>query len=274
MIESWKTVAVAGVGLIGGSFALALRKAGFKGSIIGVSSPPTVKAALAMGVIDEALPLDVASERADMVYLAQPIEKILASLSAVDAAVRPGTLITDAGSTKGAIVDRAAKVIRRGRFVGGHPMSGKESRGVQSADAGLFEGRPYVLTDSDAELEKWIAKMGARLVRLDAAEHDRLVAKVSHLPQVLSTALALTLGKDAAAAQVAGPAASDMTRLAMSPYEVWHPIFATNAAHIEQEISALIVELERLRKAIEQDQSLATDFERAAESSLAFRKAK
>ena len=274
MIESWKTVVVVGVGLIGGSFALALRKAGFKGRIIGVSSVATVKAALALGVIDEALPLDVASERADMVYVAQPIEQILASLSEVDAAVRPGTLITDTGSTKSAIVDRAARVIQRGRFVGGHPMAGKESRGVQSAEAGLFEGRPYVLTGSDPELEHWIAKIGARLVRLDAAVHDRLVAKVSHLPQVLSTALALALGKDSMAAQVAGPAASDMTRLAMSPYEVWHPIFATNSAHIEQEITGLIGELERLRKAIGQDESLAADFERAAEASLAFRKTK
>ncbi len=248
MSGDWRVVTVAGVGLIGGSFALALRRAGFQGKIIGVSSPATVGAALERGAIDEALPLAEAAAQADVVYLAQPIEKILETLSVIDDAVRPGTLITDAGSTKQAIVERAEKTIRRGRFVGGHPMAGKEARGVQAADANLFQSRPYVLTGSDATLELWIGKIGARLVKLDAAEHDRMVALVSHLPQVLSTALASLIAESPEAARVAGPAAADLTRLAFSPYDIWRDIFSTNAGEIDRVIGDAIARLQTLRE--------------------------
>src|SRR5579872_2524255 len=118
-----KTVAVFGVGLIGGSFALAIRKAGFTGRIIGVSSPDTIRAALVAGVIDEALPAEEAAGLADLLYLAQPIHKIIDSLEELGRWAKPGALITDAGSTKQAIVDRAAQVISRVQFLGGHPMA-------------------------------------------------------------------------------------------------------------------------------------------------------
>src|SRR5581483_7055270 len=137
MAKTWSVASIVGVGLIGGSFALALRKAGFKGKIIGVSSPETVKVALERGVIDEAMPLRDAAGQSDLIYLAQPIERILATLDEIDPHVYPGTLITDAGSTKAAIVARAAKRVRRGRFIGGHPMAGKQTRGVSEAEAGL-----------------------------------------------------------------------------------------------------------------------------------------
>ncbi len=131
--KPWSVVTVVGVGLIGGSFGLALRKAGFSGKIIGVSSADTVRAALDRGVIDKALPLREAAVQSDLVYLAQPIERILTTIDEIDLHVRPGTLITDAGSTKSAIVARAANRIRRGRFIGGHPMAGKQTRGVAEA---------------------------------------------------------------------------------------------------------------------------------------------
>jgi prephenate dehydrogenase len=246
----WRVVTVAGVGLIGGSFALALRQAGFSGKIIGVSSPATIAAALSLGVIDEALPLAEAAAVSDAIYLAQPIEAILKTLGEVDPYVRPGTLITDAGSTKRAIVERAAATIHRGRFIGGHPMAGKETRGVEEAEAGLFRGRPYVLTGGDAELESWIEKIGGRLVQLEAGEHDSLVALVSHLPQLLSTALASLIAERpdaAAAARVAGPAARDMTRLALSPYDIWRDILATNPEEIDRVLAAMMARLEQLR---------------------------
>ena len=132
-----KTVAIAGVGLIGGSFALALRKAGFKGRIVGVSSAATIDKAFALGVIDEALPLAEAAADADLVYLSQPISRIIETLGVLDT----DALVTDAGSTKAVICETARK-LKRGRFVGGHPMAGKESRGVEQADADLFRGRP------------------------------------------------------------------------------------------------------------------------------------
>jgi prephenate dehydrogenase len=263
--EAPQVIAIVGVGLIGGSFALAVRQAGYAGKIIGVSSPATVSAAIERRVIDEALPLAEAAAQADIVYLAQPIEKILETLDVIDEHVRPGTLITDAGSTKRAIVERAAKSIKRGRFVGGHPMAGKESRGVEAAEADLFRGRPYVLTSTEPELEQWITKIGARLVRMDAAEHDRRAALVSHLPQLLSTALAPLIADQA---QVAGPAALDMTRLALSPYDIWRDILMTNAEQIDAALAQYIEQLQGIRSALPE---LRVAFERAATSAQKLR---
>ncbi len=144
-----KHVAIVGVGLIGGSFALAIRKAGFTGTIIGVSSPAVVQEALDRHIIDRAAPLESALSEADLVYLSQPIGRILHTLSLIDAYVKPGALITDAGSTKQAIVEEARRSIHRARFLGGHPLAGKETRGAGSADADLFRNRPYVLTPAD-----------------------------------------------------------------------------------------------------------------------------
>jgi prephenate dehydrogenase len=267
----WRVVTIAGVGLIGGSFALALRKAGFEGRIIGVSSRRTTQAALERGVIQEALPLAEAAAQSDVVFLSQPIEQILETLGMIDPHVRPGTLITDAGSTKAAIVERAARTVHRGRFAGGHPMAGKEARGVEAADADLFRGRPYVLTSPDPELERWIGRIGARLVVLDAAEHDRLVALVSHLPQLLSTALAAALANDPAAARIAGPASIDMTRLALSPYDIWRDIFATNPGEIDAALASFITRLERMRAGLRADTAMAREFDKAADAARALR---
>jgi prephenate dehydrogenase len=254
------TVAIAGVGLIGGSFALALRKAGFQGRIIGVSSPATVQKALALGVIDQSMGLQEAAGAADLVYLAQPISQILDTLDVLDT----GAIVTDAGSTKAVICERARKLKR---FVGGHPMAGKELRGVEHADADLFRGRPYVLTSREPQLESWIERFGARLVILDPVEHDRQVAFVSHLPQLLSTTLAAVLaGKE----QVAGPAAADLTRLALSPYDIWRDIVATNAEPIDAALGVFIARLEEVRTKLRSSE-LESLFARAAASARALR---
>ena len=268
---------VVGVGLIGGSFALALRKAGFTGKIIGVSSPETIRAALDRHVIDEAMPLRDAAGQSDLIYLAQPIARILETLDEIDPHVYPGTLITDAGSTKSAIVARAGKRIRRGRFIGGHPMAGKQSRGVGEAEADLFRGRPYVLTSSvvaaslDAELERWIKRIGARVVIMTPEEHDRLVALTSHLPQLISTALAAAIANEAGASRVAGPAAVDLTRLALSPYEIWRDIFATNSVAIDDALAVFIHKLEELRAELRSPE-IEKEFERAASSARELRR--
>jgi prephenate dehydrogenase len=241
------TLVVVGVGLIGGSFALAARRSGLVARIIGVSSAATIAKALSLKVIDEALPLAEAATQADLIYLAQPIQQILETLNVIDQYVRPGTLITDAGSTKVAITERAMASIKRGLFVGAHPMAGKESRGVEGADADLFRGRPYVLTERNAQLEAIIESIGGRLVILDAAEHDRLIALASHLPQMLSTALGTVLAEQPGSLQVAGPGAVDMTRLALSSYDIWHDILATNRASIDAALALYIQRLEALR---------------------------
>jgi prephenate dehydrogenase len=270
-----ETVAIVGVGLIGGSFALALRKAGFQGRIMGVSSPKTIEAARARGVIDEAASLEQAVSWADLVYLAQPISRILATIEELDPLLRDGALVTDAGSTKAEIVDRAGRFIQKGQFLGGHPMAGKERRGVQEADPDLFAGRTYVLTpEGPADLETpaareflaWIRRIGGVPVILGPAEHDRVVSLTSHLPQLASTALATTLARRLDIRrylQVAGPGLMDTTRLAMSSYDIWRDILATNTAGIEQALDAYISELRDLRMRIGGDR-LRQEFETAS----------
>ena len=265
------TVGIVGVGLIGGSFALALRKAGFSGRIIGVSSKPAIDAALARGAIDEALPLPGAAAVSDLIYLAQPIDRILQTIDAIDQHAKFGALITDAGSTKSAIVERASTAIHKAKFVGGHPMAGKESRGVEQADADLFRGRPYVLTSREPTMESWIERIGARLVILSAEEHDRLVALTSHLPQLISTALASVIGAAPDAAKVAGPAALDLTRLALSPYEIWRDIFATNAQPIDAALGTFIARIEELRAAL-RSPAMERAFDQAASAAKALRR--
>jgi len=254
-----KTVAIVGVGLIGGSFGLALRKAGFGGRLIGVSSPGAVRDALARGAIDEALPLAEGVAEADLVYLARPIGLIIETLGEIDQWLRPGALVTDAGSTKMQIVAQGARAIRRGQFLGGHPMAGKETRGAAEAEADLFAGRTWVLTpETPEELEtpaarefrKWLEAIGAVVVTMTPAEHDRVVARTSHLPQLLSTALALTLSGELESAghlRVAGPGLADTIRLAGSSFEIWRDILATNTGAIDAALGAFMEQLERLR---------------------------
>ncbi|MDQ6760959.1 MAG: prephenate dehydrogenase [Acidobacteriota bacterium] len=251
------TIAIYGVGLIGGSFALALRKGGFAGRILGVSSPGTLTRALENRIIDEAASPESAAQQADVLYLAQPVRAILDSLPELNKWVRPDALITDAGSTKQAIVAQAAESLMGAQFLGGHPLAGKESRGLPSADADLFRGRTYVLTPASAdalatprarEFLSWLERIGAVPTIMDAEEHDRTVALTSHLPQLGSVALAMLLAQKNCVDQGAfGPGLLDSTRLALSPYEVWADILATNSGFIDQALTAFIAVLETLR---------------------------
>jgi prephenate dehydrogenase len=261
-----QTVAIFGVGLIGGSLALALRQSGFPGRIIGVSSDDTnwgksIRAALDRNVIDEALPARQAAGQADLLYLAQPIHKIADCLEELDAWVKPGALITDAGSTKKLIVDRASQVISRARFLGGHPMAGRERRGVEAAEADLFQGRPYVLTPrSPADLDHpaarefldWIPRIGSFPVVLSPEEHDQTVAFTSHLPQLAATALAALLeGRPEPQTRVYGPALVDSTRLALSSFDIWGDILDTNRDAIRLALESYIAKLEEFRIALD-----------------------
>ena len=242
-----RTVAIVGVGLIGGSFGLALRRAGFVGEILGVSSARSIDQALERGAVDRGASLEEAAAAADLIFLAQPIFQIVETLGKLDPLVRPEAIVTDAGSTKQAIAE-AARGLKRCAFVGGHPMAGKELRGAAAADADLFDGRPWILTEDHAMLRDWITRFGARPIILDAATHDRLVAWSSHLPQLASTALASVLDDRARdAATVAGPGLLDMTRLAMSSFDLWSDILETNEAAIDRALDAYIEKLQALR---------------------------
>ena len=268
-----KTVAIFGVGLIGGSFALALRAAGFSGRILGVSSAETLRRALNLGVIDVAAAPPEAAASADLIYLAQPILRIIDSLPELNAWVNPDALITDAGSTKKAIVDRASQVISRCQFLGGHPMAGRERFGVEAAEAGLFQGRPYVLTPRAEtelntprarELKDWIGRIGAFPITLDAEDHDRIVAFTSHLPQLISTALASLLeGRAEPKSGIFGPALVDSTRLSLSSFQMWGDILATNRVSIHDALRDYIAKLEEFRRELEPDR-MRSEFDRAA----------
>jgi prephenate dehydrogenase len=273
-----KSVAIVGTGLIGASFGLALRAAGFGGQIFGVSSQPAAEAALAAGAIDSIAPLEAAIPQADLIYLAQPISRILHTLRQLDSLVHTGALITDAGSTKQAIVSTAQANIHRCQFLGGHPMAGKETRGAISAEAGLFRNRPYILTPGDLETEAaiqfrgWLEKIGARVVILGADEHDRLVGFSSHLPQLASTALASAIAEVSPdSARVAGPGLVDATRLALSSYELWRDIVSTNVQPIEEALTAYIQKLEHVRENLRTRQ-LQDEFQAGADFARRLRK--
>lgn len=243
------TAVIVGTGLLGSSFGLAAKQARSFNRIIGVSSPPVVARAREVGAIDEALPLEEALALADLVVLAQPVHRILALLETIDAHLRTGTLVTDVGSTKARICAAAKTHITRGRFVGGHPMAGKEVRGPEGASADLFKGRPWILTSNELLLVDLVRSFGARPILLDAEQHDRMVAFSSHLPQLVSTALAAHLeGRELTS--VAGPGVLDMTRLAQSSYPLWEDILTTNTVNIDEALAGLIDELSRLRTAL------------------------
>lgn len=268
------TVAIVGTGLIGASFGLALRKAGFGGEIIGVSSEPAIAAALRAGAIDRGAPLAEAAPAADLVFLSQTVGRIVDTLRHLDPLVKEGALVTDAGSTKCAIVDAAIEHLKRCQFLGGHPLAGKERRGAEEASADLFAGQVWVVTPVDRaameteparDFRKWLTRIGARVASLDCEAHDGIVALTSHLPQLASTALAalldskLTRGQEA----VSGSGLKDATRLAMSSYELWRDILATNAERIDRALASYIQELEFIRENL-RTRELQAEFERAS----------
>jgi prephenate dehydrogenase len=252
-----RTIAIVGVGLIGGSFGLAMRKAGFDGEILGVSSPGALKAGLERGAITREATLEHAILEADLLYLAQPVDVILVTLERIGPLVPHKCLITDVGSTKRLIVQQAQSCLGSGHFLGGHPMAGKERRGAAEADADLFHGRPYVLTRPEGAvshpLEKifrsWLERLGAQVIEMEAAEHDQIVAFTSHLPQLLSTALSTTLQEYSGnrASEVFGTGLLDMTRLALSEPELWLSILATNKEEVRSAIDAFSAVLSEIR---------------------------
>ncbi len=278
------TIAIVGVGLIGGSFGRALRRAGFSGEILGVSSPGAITAGLHAGAISSSGSLAEAAARADILYLAQPVDRILLTIEELGPLLAEngrsyGMLVTDAGSTKAAIVARANALLPRHLFLGGHPMAGKEKSGVEVSDADLFVGRPYVLTPSSGfdnplaeELRSWIVRIGARLVEMAPEEHDAVVALTSHLPQLVSTSLALTLAAhpNPYIAQVHGSGLLDMTRLAMSSPDLWKSIISTNQGEILRALDAFSDRLQVVRKAVLEG-DISTSFVEARTLSLELR---
>lgn len=234
------SVAIVGVGLIGGSFASAIRHAGFRGEILGVSSPSTIENAVSFHIIDRGVTLDEAS-RCDLVFLAQTISGIQETLTRLNTK----SLVTDAGSTKRAICTAARHLPN---FIGGHPMAGKEQRGVEHSDADLFQGRPWLLTSEPPEWFRAVLNgIGAHVMVTTPEEHDRLVALASHLPQIVSNALHAAT---APARPFSGPGLESMTRLARSPFGVWQDILSTNRDEILTSLDGFLATLTAFRESL------------------------
>jgi prephenate dehydrogenase len=258
MTKRWDRVTVVGCGLVGASFALALKGAGACGSVAGWDADPdALDEALRLGAIDE---VDAAFEeggvsQSDLVYLAAPVGRIVEYLRAGAPHVRAGAVVTDAGSTKREVCRAAGSHAEKAwRFVGGHPVAGSHLRGPAHARADLFEGAPYVLTPPEdgsdpaalAALEETLTLLGARVRVMRAPAHDRALAGLSHLPQLVSCALAATANEamnEAELSALAGPGYRDMTRLAMSPWGIWQDILATNSGDVADALDALILKL-------------------------------
>ncbi len=259
----FQRVAIVGLGLLGGSWGLALKKVGFEGRIVGYARRAETRAqALAMGAIDESLAeASEAVREADLVILATPVAVVLDHLSRLQPYLPPRALVTDVGSTKRRICEHAAKLYdQRPMFLGGHPMAGKERSGLENADARLFENARYVLTplrpghSNDARVQafrKLVASIGARAITSDPATHDVAVAYLSHLPQLLSSGLAGLMEERNAAGnlslELAASGFRDVTRLADSPYSVWRDICLTNTENIQMALDALIQKLESIK---------------------------
>ncbi|HEV2645343.1 MAG TPA: prephenate dehydrogenase/arogenate dehydrogenase family protein [Acidobacteriaceae bacterium] len=266
-----RRVLIVGTGLIGGSIGLALRAAGFDGRIIGTGpTAATLETAQALGAIDSWCLRDEAERLAatcDLIVLCGPVLSILDWMQRLAPLLSEHHLLTDVGSTKVQIAELATKLYNqpgRARFLPGHPMAGKESGGAALAEASLFENAMWLFTPQNGavpspveeEWRGWVAKFGARRMDLGAARHDELCAWVSHLPQMLSTALAAlledTFANDAARrdeiAAIGGRALRETTRLGASPYSMWRDIALSNAEPIAATLHALEQRLAHLRE--------------------------
>jgi prephenate dehydrogenase len=284
MPASFRRVAILGTGLIGGSFALGLRKYFPDSVVVGWDKTQVLRHALERGAIHEGIPdLSLAVAGTDLIYVALPVGHTIELLPEIARLAPPNALVTDASSTKRSICAVAAESFHTGgaHFLGGHPMAGKEISGIDAADANLFRGSKYALIRASAEERTMkdreprvagfvalIEKLGAEPVWLDAEAHDRAAAVVSHLPQLLSVALAGVVrsqtDETGLPVTLAGRGLRDALRLAGSPYSVWRDIILTNSDNLERVLDQMIQALEQVRSDL-RTRALEEEFSAAGE---------
>ena len=277
MAAPFSRVAVLGTGLIGGSFALAVRKAFPAIRIIGWDKPSVLERALELRVVQDAKPeLTEALAGVDLVYIALPVGLAIERLPEIARHLTRHALVTDACSTKRAICAAAEKCFSEDNaFLGGHPMAGSEVSGIDGAEASLFEGAKYALVGSEggsisgdqmnrieqadtriANFVRLVEAIGARPIWIDAVTHDRAAAFVSHLPQLVSVALAgvtrEATDQTGLPLTLAGRGLRDALRLAGSPYSVWRDIVLTNTDNLDMALDRLAQAIEHLRSHLRQ----------------------
>jgi len=277
---SIRQITIIGTGLIGGSVGLAFRKRGFRGKIVGCDRAEVLVHAKRLRAIHEGNSDPVAAVRgSDLVILATPVGGIIELIRRLGPHLSRNALLTDVGSTKVAIAAQARTVFGKenagSRFLPGHPIAGKENSGIEHADAALFEKAVWFVTPS-AENElasksireylRWIGRIGAKVAVLEAEEHDQLCAWISHIPQMLATALAGALveeyGERAPVLESGGRALREMTRIASSPYSMWRDIAITNKKQISRALSKLEQRLAHIRENLD-TRELELEFENA-----------
>ncbi len=250
------SIAIAGVGLIGGSIALGVRERWPSVRVVGVDRPAVLVHALGAGAIDRGVERLAEADAVDLVILAAPVRQNARLLAELQAGALASTPITDVGGTKGDIVRAARTLGVHERFVGGHPLGGAERGGFGFARPDLFRGRAWIFTPAGAPpaglLDRLFAlarALGASPASMDAAAHDRLMAYVSHLPQLAASALMDVVGTAAAAEglRYSGKGLVDTTRLASSPPDVWRDICLMNAEAVGEALEHLIDRLVELR---------------------------
>jgi prephenate dehydrogenase len=276
-LEEFKTIAIVGLGLIGGSLGLAVKRKFPTVEVLGVGRQVVIDEAVAIHAIDRGfLKNEVAQcvAEADLVFMCMPIVTIIDLLPLVAQSVRPGTLVTDVGSTKRRIVETAGRCFPRNRyFLGAHPMAGTENRGIGRADPLLFENAVYALTPTPdipenlvRAFKRLVEAIGARIIVLDPEQHDRVAAAVSHLPQLTAVTLMNLISRQEQSEvylQLSAGGFRDMTRIASSPYQIWQDILTTNQEKIVHFIDQLIAGLKDTRAKLA-SQQLGDDFENAA----------
>jgi prephenate dehydrogenase len=277
----FRRVAILGTGLIGGSFGLALHKQFPEISIVGYGRPESAASAVARQAIDEsAADIATAVTGADLVYLSLPIGAAVEAIPTIARHAEAHALVTDACSTKALICrtahDNFFPVVKNGaRFLGGHPMAGKEQSGIDHADADLFRGAPYALigssTDADSRVKNFanvIEAIGGTPVWSDAETHDWAVGITSHLPQLVAVALARVVQDETDETglplSLAGTGLQDMLRLAGSPYDVWRDVFLTNTENAARALDRMGQALDYLRTRLT-SKELSQEFQGANE---------
>jgi prephenate dehydrogenase len=256
----FERAAIVGVGLIGGSLALAARAAGLIGEVVGVGrGEANLATARQRGLVDRTTRDVAAIGRVDLVVLAVPVRSTAAVGAALLPHLAPGTVVSDVGSVKGEVVDAMEALLPTDRpFVGAHPIAGNERAGAAAAQADLFAGARCVLTPTPRTDRTALGRVralwegvGARVEEMTPAAHDRALAWTSHVVHALAYALVRAIdAADPALFALAGPSLRDATRVAASPAELWRDIFLANAAAVGGAIAEVGAELERLRAAI------------------------
>jgi len=274
-------IGIVGLGLIGGSLALKARELWPSALVIGVDNKDVLETAMRMHAIDVAAADLIVLAEADLVVLAAPVKQNIALLAELDDCVRQPAVVTDTGSTKRDIIAAAALLPPRFTFIGGHPLAGAAHGGLEHARPDLFAGRPWLLTPVSApndgarafqaseaidQLTELTRALGAEPRLIDAGAHDRLLAFLSHLPQLTVSALMHVVG-DAVGREglaLSGRGLADTTRLASSPPDIWTDIAATNADEIGPALDTLIALLQDLRRDLPEGDRLADVFTDAA----------